>query len=190
MPLQVTLGQLVHKVGDTMGWLYDIGDRWQHTIKVVEVIGEEESTGKVACLDGAMQCPPEDSNGALPTEFCMPALFIICNSTWLTWSSLHCRRSHSVGSREHCLYDGKNINNARCACVLDCAVPRVIWKVSWQTHSAYITVVSLQVHSKHLSLHHCCMQAGSCFLPRTQLHGLTWLPAPGTAINCMQLRHH
>lgn len=62
-----TLGHLLGKKGDTLGFCYDLGDRWRHTITVAEVVPQAERNGKVVVLDGAMQCPPEDSNGARPS---------------------------------------------------------------------------------------------------------------------------
>ena len=60
---KTTLGHLMAKPGDVLYFCYDLGDRWRHTIKVVESVPPAESKGKVVVLDGAMQCPPEDSNG-------------------------------------------------------------------------------------------------------------------------------
>ena len=60
----VTLGHLLKAEGDQIGFVYDLGDFWTHTLTVKQVVPLEESTGKVEVLDGALQCPPEDSNGA------------------------------------------------------------------------------------------------------------------------------
>lgn len=61
----VTLGHLMKAKGDQLGFVYDFGDLWHHTMTLKEVIPLEASTGQVKVIDGAMQCPPEDSNGAL-----------------------------------------------------------------------------------------------------------------------------
>lgn len=53
----------VQEPGQSLTWRYDIGDGWVHSITVVEVAGEGESTGRAAVLDGAGACPPEDSVG-------------------------------------------------------------------------------------------------------------------------------
>lgn len=58
----VQVGQLLRQPGDTLGYEYDLGDRWRHWIKVIEVT---DRPGKCAVLDGAMRCPPEDSNGTV-----------------------------------------------------------------------------------------------------------------------------
>ncbi|EFN53808.1 hypothetical protein CHLNCDRAFT_136514 [Chlorella variabilis] len=57
------LADILREVGQQMSYTYDIGDNWRHVITVVEVLPEEESTGRAAVLDGAMACPPEDSSG-------------------------------------------------------------------------------------------------------------------------------
>ena len=44
-------------------YLYDLGDHWNHTITLVEVLPPEKSDGRCRVLDGAIACPPEDSNG-------------------------------------------------------------------------------------------------------------------------------
>jgi Plasmid pRiA4b ORF-3-like protein len=62
---KLTLGHFLCDAGDKLGFLYDLGDKWTHELKVVEAVPAEESDGRVEVLDGAMQCPPEDSNGAL-----------------------------------------------------------------------------------------------------------------------------
>jgi hypothetical protein len=61
---KVTLGHLLKAAGEELGWIYDLGDRWRHNLKVVEVVPTDDSCGKVIVMDGAMQCPPEDSAGS------------------------------------------------------------------------------------------------------------------------------
>ena len=46
-----------------LGWRYDIGDNWAHSITLVEALPEAESTGAAQLLDGSGACPPEDSCG-------------------------------------------------------------------------------------------------------------------------------
>lgn len=56
----VPLTTLLHNVGDRLGYEYDFGDSWDHTITVE---GVTEDTGATRCLDGARACPPEDIGG-------------------------------------------------------------------------------------------------------------------------------
>lgn len=60
---KVKLADILHTVGATMQWTYDLGDLWLHEIKLVEIIDAENSTGKCVVLDGCGMAPPEDSNG-------------------------------------------------------------------------------------------------------------------------------
>jgi len=55
----VQLGQLLKSKGDTIGWVYDLGDWWEHQIVLEDVV---KSSG-VALLGGEMSCPAEDWEG-------------------------------------------------------------------------------------------------------------------------------
>merc|ERR1719186_2576462 len=55
----VQLGQLLKMKGDTLGWVYDLGEWWEHQIVLEEVV---QSSG-VALLGGEMSCPGEDWGG-------------------------------------------------------------------------------------------------------------------------------
>lgn len=57
------VGDLLSKPGETLVFMYDLGDQWAHNIELLEIFSEEDSTGKVVLESGAMNCPPEDSNG-------------------------------------------------------------------------------------------------------------------------------
>ena len=54
------LAAMLKKEGDTIYYLYDLGDGWQHRIVLEEIVPEEED---VTLIDGAGGCPPEDSCG-------------------------------------------------------------------------------------------------------------------------------
>ncbi|KAJ3301737.1 hypothetical protein HDU76_005653 [Blyttiomyces sp. JEL0837] len=58
-----TLGSLMWKVGDEIGYEYDLGDHFMHKITLERVIPASESDGRVELMDGQGACPPEDSNG-------------------------------------------------------------------------------------------------------------------------------
>lgn len=49
--------------GDSVGFMYDLGDHYDHLITLVGSSLPEDSKGKVDILDGAMACPPEDGKG-------------------------------------------------------------------------------------------------------------------------------
>ena len=45
----------------TLSFIYDFGDYWRHTIKLVEVI--DKNARRAFCQDGKGTCPPEDCGG-------------------------------------------------------------------------------------------------------------------------------
>ncbi|XP_070541544.1 uncharacterized protein [Ptychodera flava] len=60
---KVQLGIVLQKRGDKLLYLYDLGDQWEHIIKVESVLSEEVSDGACRVTDAAMNCPIEDSFG-------------------------------------------------------------------------------------------------------------------------------
>lgn len=62
-PSETALGELLRAPGDKIGYTYDLGDMFEHTVVLEEIVDAEASTGAVAVLDGAMRCPNEDGNG-------------------------------------------------------------------------------------------------------------------------------
>ena len=57
----VHLGDVVARGDRRMVYEYDFGDGWTHTIEIDDVLDEEGP--RLACLDGARACPPEDCGG-------------------------------------------------------------------------------------------------------------------------------
>ena len=57
----VHLADLVARGDRRMVYEYDFGDGWTHTIEIDDALDEEGP--KLACLDGARACPPEDCGG-------------------------------------------------------------------------------------------------------------------------------
>ncbi|TFY68428.1 hypothetical protein EVG20_g3557 [Dentipellis fragilis] len=55
-----TVAHLLQDVGEGMIWTRDYGSHFTHVITVEDIAPVEESTGKVAIIDGAGACPPED----------------------------------------------------------------------------------------------------------------------------------
>jgi Plasmid pRiA4b ORF-3-like protein len=43
----LTLGHFLSQEGDELGFLYDMGDTWSFTLRVVDALTQEESTGQV-----------------------------------------------------------------------------------------------------------------------------------------------
>lgn len=61
----ITLKKLLLKNGDVIHYVYDMGDNWEHTIKIEKVCIPEEKIQTPYCLEGARNCPPEDC-GSIP----------------------------------------------------------------------------------------------------------------------------
>ncbi|KAI9207149.1 MM3350-like domain-containing protein [Polychytrium aggregatum] len=56
-----TLGHILDVEGSEMGFLYDLGDRFRHDIRLERIL--DSCDGQCKLLDGALACPPEDSKG-------------------------------------------------------------------------------------------------------------------------------
>ena len=65
---RATVSQLLKKVGDECSLVYDLGDSWHHTVRLVEINRYEDKTiwytsVGVEVLSGEGACPPEDCGG-------------------------------------------------------------------------------------------------------------------------------
>lgn len=58
------LARLAPRVRNTITYLYDFGDGWEHQIRVENIIEDDKRyPGRPVCLAGARNCPPEDCGG-------------------------------------------------------------------------------------------------------------------------------
>ena len=65
---RATVSQLLKKVGDECSLTYDMGDSWQHTIRLIEIRRYEDKDIRfnnigVEIISGEGACPPEDCGG-------------------------------------------------------------------------------------------------------------------------------
>jgi hypothetical protein len=58
---EVTLDTLLTKPGLKFKYFYDFGDGWEHTIEVEKITDEVQEYP--VCVEGEMNCPPEDCGG-------------------------------------------------------------------------------------------------------------------------------
>lgn len=58
---EVQLSQVLREPGDKLGYTYDFGDGWEHTIKLEKVLPEPPELPR--CTKGRRACPPEDIGG-------------------------------------------------------------------------------------------------------------------------------
>jgi hypothetical protein len=60
---EVTLDLLLLKEGLAFTYLYDFGDGWEHTVTVENLLEKDKEKNYPICIDGQLNCPPEDSGG-------------------------------------------------------------------------------------------------------------------------------
>ncbi len=67
-----SLNGLVRKKNLTLGYLYDFGDSWRHTVTIEKINYQSKpQAARVVCLEGERACPPEDVGGVQGYyEFC------------------------------------------------------------------------------------------------------------------------
>lgn len=61
-PASTRLADLLDRGIKRFGYLYDMGDSWEHTLRIEKAAGDPDA----ACprlIDGAGRCPPEDCGG-------------------------------------------------------------------------------------------------------------------------------
>lgn len=69
------VADVLQSEGDSMTYVYDFGDDWQHKV-VLEAIGAMDAHGKKpTCLGGERRCPPEDVGGVSGCEEFLEAIF-------------------------------------------------------------------------------------------------------------------
>lgn len=61
--VRVKLNDLLSEKGDTIEYLYDFGDSWEHQIKAEKFLPEDKTLKYPLCTDGELACPPEDCGG-------------------------------------------------------------------------------------------------------------------------------
>ncbi len=62
-PREITLAAFKLRKGERFVYEYDMGDLWQHDIRLEQVAPLDPSTHYPTCSDGAGDCPPEDCGG-------------------------------------------------------------------------------------------------------------------------------
>lgn len=57
------LGAVLATVGGKMGWDYDFGDGWEHTVLVEAITPTDPQLEYPRCITGKGSCPPDDCGG-------------------------------------------------------------------------------------------------------------------------------
>jgi len=60
----VTVSEALPDVGSSIGWMYDWGDSWDHTITVQATGSTQPGITYPILHDGARACPPDDCGGS------------------------------------------------------------------------------------------------------------------------------
>jgi hypothetical protein len=72
---QFSVSAVLRAVGDTMTYVYDFGDRWQHQVRLSKILPMEKTGIGPICLAGERRCPPEDIGGVNGYDELMEAIF-------------------------------------------------------------------------------------------------------------------
>jgi len=60
---KIKVSDLLQKVKDKMIYEYDFGDGWEHEVILEKIIPSQNKIIYPHCIDGKMNCPPEDCGG-------------------------------------------------------------------------------------------------------------------------------
>ncbi|MGH7145052.1 MAG: plasmid pRiA4b ORF-3 family protein [Planctomycetota bacterium] len=61
---KVALSTVLKNEGDTIAYIYDMGDSWEHRVELEKVLPDDDRLRECpTCLDGKRACPPEDCGG-------------------------------------------------------------------------------------------------------------------------------
>lgn len=60
---KIKVKDLYLREGDTIDYVYDLGDEWHHVIKIEKISDLSSNVSLPACMAGKRNCPPEDSGG-------------------------------------------------------------------------------------------------------------------------------
>lgn len=57
------IGSVISDTKVKFEYTYDFGDNWEHLIKVEKFLPKDENVKYPICIDGELNCPPEDCGG-------------------------------------------------------------------------------------------------------------------------------
>lgn len=72
--IEVKLSDVITQQKDIINYLYDFGDGWKHQIKVEKFHNIDNTLKYPICIDGQMNCPPEDCGGIGSFYHCIDVL--------------------------------------------------------------------------------------------------------------------
>ena len=83
-PCQVTLAAFKLRPGERFLYEYDMGDFWQHDLRLAQVLPPDPRKTYPVCIAGAGDCPPEDCGG--PAGY---AGLLAARYSWATMEQVH-----------------------------------------------------------------------------------------------------
>lgn len=83
-PCQVTLADFKLRPGERFVYDYDMGDFWQHDLRLEQVLPRAPRTTYPVCIAGAGDCPPEDCGGPPGYERLLEELY-----SWEAMEQVH-----------------------------------------------------------------------------------------------------
>ncbi len=72
---RVTVGRVLRAEGDSLSYLYDLGDKWRHTVYLEKILPSDVESPQPVCLGGERRCPPEDVGGPSGYEEFLAVIF-------------------------------------------------------------------------------------------------------------------
>jgi hypothetical protein len=72
---QVPVGEVLKAEGDSMIYVYDLGDDWRHEVVLEKILPTADTASKPVCLAGERRCPPEDVGGPHGYQEFLEAIF-------------------------------------------------------------------------------------------------------------------
>ncbi|MBI4846551.1 MAG: plasmid pRiA4b ORF-3 family protein [Candidatus Omnitrophica bacterium] len=82
---EVPIKKLLKKERDSVLYIYDFGDGWEHIVTLEKILPRDEDIVYPVCIDGVLACPPEDC-GSIPGYYdCIKAVKNRKNKELLRW---------------------------------------------------------------------------------------------------------
>jgi hypothetical protein len=72
---RVSIQKMLHAEGDSLTYVYDLGDKWRHTVFLEKILPSQVHSPRPVCLAGERRCPPEDVGGPSGYEEFLKVIF-------------------------------------------------------------------------------------------------------------------
>ena len=72
---QTRISDVLKAEGDSMVYIYDLGDDWRHEVVLEKILPIPDKTVRPVCLSGERHCPPEDVGGTAGYQEFLEVIF-------------------------------------------------------------------------------------------------------------------